>query len=348
MTVPNDCPLTLKYVGDDEPGFTRHRWGRGFIYKDAKGKRVRDPKIIERLRKLVIPPMWDNVWICCAENGHIQVTGHDQKGRKQYIYHPQWVQHRQQNKYEKLAHFGRTLPLIRKKLEEHIRLRKWPKEKILAMVVMMLDQYYIRIGNKYYEQENETYGLTTLRRKHLAEENGKLYLRYKAKSGKYRNIRVTSRKLVRLIKKTSELPGYEVFRYIDASNKSHRLDSHDVNRYLEEISGEPFTAKNFRTWGGTVLAVNYYPEVQQLVEENPRLKLETALVRKVAETLGNTVSTCREYYIHPAVLDVLVNQELSAFRKAPLNGVKGRRELSSSEQLVLRIIGNKSVVADDY
>lgn len=338
MTASNDCPHNLAYVTDDEPGYTRQRCGRGFIYKDSSGARITDPSVIDRIKKLVIPPMWKQVWICPLVNGHIQVTGLDQKGRKQYIYHPQWVAHRQQSKYDKLAQFGRALPLIRRKVEEHIRLRKWPKERILAMIVMMLDQHYIRIGNKHYEIENETYGLTTLRRKHLTEKNGKLYLSYKAKSGKYRDVQVQSKKLVKLIKQTSELPGYEVFRYLDESNKSHRLDSHDVNKYLEEISGECFTAKNFRTWGGTVLAINYYEEVLKEVRDNPKLKLETNLVRKVAEILGNTVATCREYYIHPKVLEVLTNHQLDQFKPIKLNSVKYKGELSANEQLALCII----------
>lgn len=345
MTASNDCPHHLAYVTDDEPGYTRQKWGRGFIYRDSRGAKITDSEVIERIKSLVIPPMWKQIWICPLVNGHIQVTGHDQKGRKQYIYHPQWVAHRQQSKYDKLAQFGRALPLIRRKVEEHIRLRKWPKEKILAMIVMMLDQHYIRIGNKHYEVENETYGLTTLRRKHLTEKNGKLYLSYRAKSGKYRDVQVQSRKLVKLIKQTSELPGYEVFRYLDESNKSHRLDSQDVNRYLEEISGECFTAKNFRTWGGTVLAINYYHEVLEEVRVNPKLKLETNLVRKVAEILGNTVATCREYYIHPKVLEVLINHKLDQFKNTKLTSVKYKSELSANEQLVLRIIENGSITS---
>lgn len=341
MTASNDCPPNLIYVSDEEQGYYRQKRGKGFIYLDHQGKRLQDIQTIERIKRLVIPPMWSDVWICSSENGHLQVTGHDQKGRKQYIYHQEWVSHRQHTKYYNLAHFGRTLPLIRRRLEEHIRLRKWPKEKILAMVVMMLDQYYIRIGNKYYEQENETYGLTTLRRKHLKEKNGRLYLEYKAKSGKYRNIRIASKKLVRLIRQTSELPGYEIFRYVDEENKSHRLDSHDVNQYLKEISGEYFTAKNFRTWGGTVLAIGYYDDVLQEIQQNPRLKLETNLVKKVAETLGNTVATCREYYIHPKVLETLMNGQLDLYRKTKLNNIKYKNELSPNEQLVLKIIENE-------
>ncbi|ELR73192.1 Hypothetical protein C900_05241 [Fulvivirga imtechensis AK7] len=343
MTAPHDCPPNLVYISDEEPGYSRQKRGKGFIYLDHSGKRLQNSRIIERIKTLVIPPMWSNVWICPSENGHLQVTGYDQKGRKQYIYHQEWVLHRQRTKYGDLAHFGRALPLIRRRLEEHIKLRKWPKEKILAMVVMMLDQHYIRIGNKYYEQENHTYGLTTLRRKHLKEKNGRLYLDYKAKSGKYRHVRIQSKKLVRLIRQTSELPGYEIFRYLDEDNKSRRLDSQDVNQYLQEISGQYFTAKNFRTWGGTVLAIGYYEDVLREIKQNPRLKLETNLVRKVAEALGNTVATCREYYIHPKVLEVLMNDQLANYKKIKLKNIKYKNELSPNEQLALKIIENEKV-----
>ena len=340
MQQPNDCPHHLVHVTDHDPGYTRQKWGRGFVYKDCKGKKISDEKVLARIKELVIPPIWDRVWICPLENGHLQVTGYDLKGRKQYLYHKAWVEHRQNSKYSKLAQFGMTLPVIRKKVEEHINLRGWPKEKILSMIVMLLDEHYIRIGNKYYEKQNQTYGLTTLRRKHLAEKNGKLYLSYKAKSGKYREVQIASKKLVKLIKKISELPGYEIFKYQDDDKAIQRLDSQEVNRYLENISGDCFTAKDFRTWGGTVLAIDYHKQVLKEVKENPRLNLETNIVKKVAKTLGNTVAICREYYIHPRVLDVLVNEKAREFNKRPLPPIKYKNELSSHEKLALKIITN--------
>ncbi|MEX2336333.1 MAG: DNA topoisomerase IB [Fulvivirga sp.] len=340
MAPQNSCPPKLLYVSDDEPGFIRQRWGRGFIYRDLEGKRVTDEKLIRRIKKLVIHPMWNHVWICTKEKGHLQVTGQDLKGRKQYLYHPEWSQYRQETKYNKLVEFGRKLPVIRKRLMEHIELRGWPKERILALIVMILDEHYIRIGNKHYEHENQTYGLTTMRRKHLSQKNGKLFLSYKAKSGKYREVQVHSKKLVRLIKKISELPGYEIFKYQDEMKNSHPLDSNDVNRYLEEISGEYFTAKNFRTWGGTVLAIDHYEAVMKAVKENPRLNLETNLVKRVAETLGNTVATCRAYYIHPKVLEAIVNDEIAKYKKLPVPALKFGSMLSYNEKLVLKIIGS--------
>lgn len=341
MTIMDDCPGHLQHVSDNEPGYRRQKKGKGFTYKDQQGNTITDEKQLERIKSLVIPPMWERVWICGSDKGHIQATGYDAKGRKQYIYHPSWVEYRQNYKYGKLVKFGTKLPAIRKTIEGHLNLRGWPKEKILAMTVTMLDEHYIRVGNKLYEQENHTYGLTTLRRKHLVEKNGKLYLSYKAKSGKYREVKVQSKKLVKLIKKISELPGYEIFKYLDEHNKPQRLDSQDVNHYLREISGDYFSAKDFRTWGGTVLAIDHYDTVLEQIAQNPRLNLETNIVKMVAETLGNTVATCREYYIHPRVLEVLVSNELDRWHKMPLPPVKYKSELSDNEKLALKIIANE-------
>lgn len=336
----DECPGNLVYVTNNEPGYSRQKCGRGFIYKNQKGERITNEKILARIKALVIPPMWTQVWICPLANGHLQVTGLDIKGRKQYLYHPAWVEYRQNSKYHKLIRFGCKLPVIRRSMAEHLKLRGWPKEKILAVIVALLDEHYIRIGNKLYEKENQTYGLTTLRRKHMGEKNGKLYLSYKAKSGKYREVQIMSRKLVRLIKKISELPGYEIFKYQDENKNLQHLNSQDVNRYLEQISGECFTAKDFRTWGGTVLAIHNHQAVLKEIEENPRLNLETNIVKRVAETLGNTVATCREYYIHPKVLEVLVNNASDKYVKKPLPPFKYKSELTDDEKLALKIIAN--------
>ncbi|UII24771.1 DNA topoisomerase IB [Fulvivirga maritima] len=334
----SNCPHGIHYIADDCPGFTRKKRGRGFSYYDCDGKKISDKNIIKRIQSLVIPPMWQDVWICEDESGHLQVTGYDQKGRKQYIYHPKWTEYQQKNKFNRLKEFGFKLPDIRRQLERDIRKKGWPKQKILALIVMMLDEYYIRIGNKRYEQENKTYGLTTLRRKHINEKDGHLVISFKAKSGKEREIDIGSKKLIRLIKATSELPGYEIFRYLDDSKQSHRLDSHDVNEYLVEIAGEYFTAKDFRTWGGTMLALENYEESKKEVEENPRQKLETTIVKKVAAVLGNTVAVCREYYIHPKVMDVLLKNSLGHYTKKNLGKLEDEKELSEAEKLVLKII----------
>ncbi|UII24128.1 DNA topoisomerase IB [Fulvivirga ligni] len=338
MKRKSNCPHGIHYISDDCQGFTRKKRGKGFEYFDCDGDKITNTSAIERIEELVIPPMWKDVWICQEENGHLQVTGYDEKGRKQYIYHTKWTEYQQKNKFSRLKEFGEKLPLIRKKIEEDINKKGWPKEKILALIVMMLDEYYIRIGNKRYEHENKTYGLTTLRRKHITEKDGHLVIGFKAKSGKQREIDITDKKLIKLIKKTSELPGYEIFKYLDGEKKSHRLDSHDVNEYLVDITGEYFTAKDFRTWGGTVLAIENIDEARKEIEENPRKKLETALVKKVSSVLGNTVAVCREYYIHPKVMDVLMKNSVGHYTKKSLNGLKYKSELSKAEQLALKII----------
>lgn len=338
----SDCPEDLIYVGEEFPGFLRKKIGEQFAYFDKKGQEITKVKVLERIQQLVIPPMWEDVWICKNVKGHLQVTGYDARGRKQYIYHPDWTSFRQDSKYGKLEKIGKKLPQIRTAVEKDIRKKGWPREKILALIVMMLDEYFIRIGNKFYERENKTYGLTTLRRKHIVEENGKLYLSYKAKSGKHRKIKVESRQLTNLIKKMSELPGHEVFKYQDSSGSYHRVQSNDVNQYLLEISGESFTAKDFRTWGGTVLAVDHYEASLETVKEFPSRKLDVTIVKNVAEVLGNTVKVCRQYYIHPKVMQVLLEGSVKRYERRKLKGVTDPDQLSDNEQTVLKILGAQS------
>ena len=341
-----DCPEDLVYVGDGFPGFLREKSGDGFVYLDKKGQVIANKKVLDRIAQLVIPPMWEKVWICKDAKGHLQVTGLDARGRKQYIYHTDWVSYRQSNKYGRLEEFGKKLPQIRKAVERDLRKKGWPREKILALTVMMLDEYYIRIGNKHYERENKTYGLTTLRRKHIVQEDGKLYLHYKAKSGKERKLQVASKRLINLIKKMSELPGYEIFKYQNGDGTYHCLRSRDVNQYLGEISGEPYSAKDFRTWGGTVLSIDHYADSLEEVGNFTNRKLEPTIVKKVAEVLGNTKAVCRKYYIHPKVMGVLLDGSLSRFEKRKLKGVTDPDQLSENEQTVLKILGAKLKQAD--
>ncbi|WP_421976147.1 DNA topoisomerase IB [Roseivirga seohaensis] len=341
MSPLENCPHNIQYIPDECNGFKRIPKGDKFIYKTKNGKVVKKKSLLKRFESLVIPPMWTEVWICEHEFGHLQATGYDQKLRKQYIYHPFWIDFRQKQKYAKLFKFGQILPVIRRQAMQDIQLKGWPKKKILAVLVSLLDQHYIRIGNQVYRKENETYGLTTLRRKHLEDEGSKLKLSYKAKSGKYRNITIKNQKLANLIRKSSELPGYEVFRYIDEHGKSQKLDSSDVNEYLYNITESHFTAKDFRTWGGTVVAIDSYPAALKAVEENTRLNLETTIVKKVAKVLGNTIATCREYYIHPKVLNILTQGELTQYEQKKPPKVKYQKELRKNELLALSMIQNK-------
>ncbi|MTI21213.1 DNA topoisomerase IB [Fulvivirga sp. RKSG066] len=322
----------LVYVSDEDPGFTRHKWGRGFIYKNEDGVKISDQVIIQRIKDLVIPPIWQEVWICPDETGHLQSTGKDMKSRKQYIYHTEWVAYNQQTKFARLKKFGSTLPIIRAQVEKDLRDKDWSRKKVCALVVHLLDEHYLRIGNQYYTDRNKTYGLTTLRRKHLDATKSSITFNYKAKSNKHREIKIEDQRLVSLIKEISDLPGYEVFRYKDESTKWTSIDSSDVNEYINNISGKPFTAKDFRTWAGTKLAIEYYDKAKEEVSQNKRLTLEPTLIKKVAKSLGNTVATCRKYYIHPAVLEAVVS-----------NGVNTTasytdEHLEDSEQLILDLI----------
>lgn len=343
MAVPviGGIPKALTYANDDNPGYTRVRRGKGFSYHDEEGDKLTDKSVLKRIKALGIPPIWNKVWIAKKPNGHLQAIGYDHKGRKQYIYHDLWISYRSEAKFRKLSEFGRALPNIRRQADEHLKIEGWPRPKVLALVIEILDEYHIRIGNEYYRQQNETFGLTTLRRKHFDFEKGIGRLEYKAKSGKYRKINIKNGQLAKLIKQSSELQGYELFKYQIKHGQYQHIDSHDVNEYLKEISDEGFSCKDFRTWAGTVLAVERYEEALALVEENPRLNLETAVVKLVAKELGNTISVCREYYIHPQVMEVLVDGKVDKYRRGKVKGLsrKDAKLLRESELTVLNIIG---------
>ncbi len=323
-------PPNIVYVTDEDPGYTRIWQGDRMVYLDEQGTEIADKKVIQRMEQLVIPPNWEDTWICKLENGHLQCTGRDEKGRKQYLYHPDWMEYRQRNKFEKLKEFGEALPEMRKKINDYLDQEGYPKSKILALAVKLLDLHFLRIGNDYYLSENETYGLTTLRRKHLEEGGDKLKLSYKAKSNKVRNISIKNKKLTKLLLEVNELPGYEVFRY-EEDGERKRIDSGDVNDFIRKISDDQFSAKDFRTWGGTVSAVQVFEEAKAETEGNSRKKLEPAIVRRVAKILGNTISTAREYYIHPQVLNHLLEED-------EINLPKEEDYFKKSEQLVLDIL----------
>jgi len=295
--------LNLIYTSDDQPGFFRRKWGKGFRYLDDKNNKLDDDKSLVRIKKLVIPPTWEDVWICKKDNGHLQSTGRDGRKRKQYIYHPEWTAYRQAEKFSKLLEFSVALADMRKTIAGNLAKKRWDREKVLSLAVKIMDEHNIRIGNQQYAEKNGTYGLTTLRRKHIDLDTKELTFSYKAKSNKHRNVSITNPRLIKLIKQCSELPGYEVLTYKDKSGQSQSIDSSDVNEYIQKIMGEAFSSKDFRTWGGTSLAVKYYGNALALVAENPRKKIEPSLVKMVAKSLGNTMSVCRKYYIHPLVLE---------------------------------------------
>lgn len=327
----------LSYVSDEAKGYRRKKHGRGHVYYDPEGNKIGKEQLEARLRGLVIPPMWADVWICKDEKGHIQATGYDESGRKQYIYHPDWVKYRNANKYHKLIEFGKKLPVIRRRVHEDLQQEEWTKEKVLALVLSVLDESYIRIGNKSYLEANNTYGLTTLRRKHLEVGEDGVIFRYRAKSGKEREVNIENEKVASLIKECNELPGYELFRYREKGS-AYTIDSGDVNEYLQEIAGEEFSSKDFRTWGGTVIAVEVFEDAMQEVEENPRRNLLSTLVQHVAARLGNTPAVCRDYYIHPAILEAAEEGRLQGIISRSRAVQKDDYDLRKCEKVALKLL----------
>ena len=336
----DSLPANLNYADPQKPGIIRKKRGKGFIYEFENGKSVTAKKTLERIKNLVVPPIWKNVWINKDPKGHIQVTGFDQKERKQYIYHPQWTDHQQNHKYERLRSFGHSLPQIRRRIADDIRLEGWPRNKVLAIMVMILDEMFIRIGNVSYAKENGTYGLSTLRRKHVHLDGPVATFEYKAKSGKYRKLTLEDEELVPLIKECMDSPGYALFRYYDEEGKCyHNLTSDDVNSYLKEITGAEFSAKDFRTWAGSVLTVSLKQEAWKEKEANPRKKMGAILINLVAEKLGNTASICKTYYIHPNILNAVLTKDLEAEAKKAAKKFKNLKgKLEDEEVLTLYLL----------
>lgn len=291
----------LVYVSDDEPGLRRRRRGKGFVYLDARGKRITRSEVIDRIRLLAIPPAYTDVWICARPRGHLQATGRDAKGRKQYRYHPRWRRVRDDGKFSHMAEFGAALPRLRRRVRSDLTLAGWPKEKVLALVVRLLDETLIRVGNESYAADNGSYGLTTLRSRHLHMEAGSLRLSFRAKSGQQSEVKLSNKRLARLLRRVQQLPGQRLFQYLDEDGKRHAIDSGMVNDYLREATGGDFTAKDFRTWAGTVQAIGLLAATA-LPEDATERNLQEAIntvVREVADMLRNTPKVCRTSYIHP-------------------------------------------------
>jgi DNA topoisomerase-1 len=293
----------LLYVSDERRGIQREKAGEGFSYLKPNGELVQDAATLERIRKLVIPPAWTDVWICPKANGHIQATGRDARGRKQYKYHPQFREVRESTKYEHMMEFARALPEIRAKLAEHMALRGLPREKVLATVVHLLETTLIRVGNEDYAKSNKSYGLTTLRDPHVKVNGSELRFQFKGKSGKTWRLQVKDRRIARIVKACQELPGQELFQYIDDEGELRDVTSADVNAYLREITGRDITAKDFRTWAGTVLAALALREFESFDTQAGAKKNVRAAIERVASRLGNTPTICRKCYVHPEVLE---------------------------------------------
>lgn len=300
----------LRYVCDDTPGIERKRAGKGFSYIGVDGKPIRDRQELNRFKGLVIPPAWTKVWICPLPNGHLQATGRDEKGRKQYRYHPNWQKIRSQTKFNRMIAFGSTLPLIRQKTEEHLSLRKLSREKVLATVVRLLETTCIRVGNVEYAKENNSFGLTTMRNRHVDISGSLVRFQFRGKSGVEHSLELNDRRIARIVKQCRDLPGYELFQYFDENGSRQTISSEDVNAYLQEITGEEFTAKDFRTWAGTVVAAQALTELGAFTSQTIAKKNITQAIKQAASQLGNRPATCRKYYVHPAIIDAYLDGSL--------------------------------------
>jgi DNA topoisomerase-1 len=293
----------LRYVSDETPGITRQPAKNGFDYRLPDGALVTEIETLKRIRSLVIPPAWTDVWICLHASGHLQATGRDQRGRKQYRYHPRWREVRDEAKYGKMLVFARVLPLIRERVDADLRRHGLPRERVLAAIVRLMEMTLFRIGNTEYAKSNKSFGLTTLRDRHVAIEHGHIHIAFRGKSGIRHETDIADRRLARIIKDCRDLPGYELFQYVDDEGQRHTVDSADVNDYLRNITGEEITAKDFRTWAATHLAAEALGEFELFESEAKRKKAIVAAVQKVAKHLGNTPAICKKCYIHPAIFE---------------------------------------------
>lgn len=316
----------LRYVTDSKPGIRREQDGEGFRYLDAKGEPVEDEATLKRIKSLAIPPAWLEVWICPQANGHLQATGRDAKGRKQYRYHPKWRNVRDEVKYERMINFGKALPLIREEVDRALKLPGLPREKVLATIVYLLEATMMRVGNEEYARTNKSFGITTLRNRHVKVDGSDVEFRFRGKSGVYHKIHVHDRRLARIIRSSRDLPGQELFQYVDEEGETHSIDSSDVNDYLRTITGEDYTAKDFRTWSGTVLAALALQEFEKFDSETQAKKNIVRAIESVAEKLGNTPSICRKCYVHPAVLDAYLEGTV-------LEALRERTEQELTEEL---------------
>lgn len=323
----------LRYVTDAHPGIARRRSGKGFCYRDADGHAVRDAATLARIRSLAIPPAYKDVWICAAANGHLQATGRDARGRKQYRYHPDWSRVRGDGKFDRVIAFGMALPALRRRLGRDLKRPGFPQDKVLAIVVALLAETLVRVGNPEYARDNRSYGLTTLRNHHLElARGGRARMRFRGKSGQEHEVEIDDRRLVQLIRRCQQLPGQALFQYRDDEGTLQPVDSGQVNAYLRDAMGTDFSAKDFRTWGGTVAALRQFAAtaLPETPSERALAALQKDVVCEVAALLGNTPAVCRKAYIDPSVFD--------GWRTGALSGLSGLRGDRQWEQATLKFL----------
>jgi DNA topoisomerase-1 len=328
----------LHYVLDGEPGLSRIRRGKAFVYRDAKGRAVREARTVDRIRSLVIPPAWEDVWICVRPDGHIQATGRDARGRKQHRYHPAWTNARKHSKYHSMVEFGLALPAIRRRVSADLRNAPLSREHVLAAVVMLLEKTLIRIGNKEYARANKSFGLTTLLDKHVQVKGSSLRFQFRAKSGVMQTIDLDDATLAPIVRRCRKMPGKALFQYLDQNGTAQCIDSAAVNAYLREITGHTFTAKNFRTWAGTVLAAKAVCDLPDCTSDAAFRRDIVRAIDSVAARLGNTRAVCRGSYIHPGVLDgYREGVTIAAAKQGPR-----RAGLSGEEAAVLALLKRRA------
>jgi DNA topoisomerase I len=330
----------LHYVTDSHPGFGRQKAGKNFHYVGRNGRVLRDPRTLARIRSLVIPPAWTDVWICPDALGHIQVTARDARGRKQYRYHPRWRTVRDEAKYGRMLAFGQALPIIRARIEEDLAHRGLSRRRVLAAVIKLLEATLIRVGNEEYARDNGSFGLTTFRDRHASITGWTVKFRFRGKSGKVHEIGIQDRRLSGIVKRCQELPGQELFQYVDGQGRQRAVTSSDVNDYLREVTGQAFTAKDFRTWAGTVLAAWALSELGAGRTKKEKKKNVLRAVERVAGRLGNTVAISRKSYVHPVVFDAYLDGTLlDTLRQRLDHEVRaGEDHLQREEMAVLALL----------
>jgi DNA topoisomerase I len=328
----------LRYVSDTRPGYTRKRHGDSFQYFDTEGKLIQDESRLLRIGRLAIPPAYRDVWICPLPNGHVQATGRDDRGRKQYRYHERWRAIRDENKYDRILIFAAALPKIRQRVQAHLQLAKLKREKVLAAVVQLLERTFIRVGNEEYARENKSFGLTTMKDHHVKVRGKKLRFRFRGKSGKEHEVDFMDRRIAKIIRELQDLPGQDLFQFFDDDGKLCTVTSQDVNNYLREITGEDFTAKDFRTWAGTVLtamALNAQEKFATKKEAKANLKNAIAAAAKL---LRNTPTICRKCYVHPAIVERYLSGDLIKGLQTKFDEAEDLPDFSDDERAVLNFL----------
>jgi len=331
---------SLQYVSDSFPGIIRIKKGSGFSYKLASGQTVKDKEVLTRIRKLVIPPAWTNVWICDKENGHIQATGFDLRKRKQYKYHAQWNEVRNQTKFHRLIEFGKALPVLRKKLEADLAAAPLSKDKVLATIVSLMEKTFIRVGNSEYEKLYGSYGLTTLKDGHVKINGGTIQFSFKGKKGVHHSVTLKNKRLAKIVKACRDIPGKELFQYMNEEGIRCSVDSGMVNNYIKEATGSDFTAKDFRTWAGSLTVLSCFKNLGPCDEETQIKKNIVTAIDEVSLKLGNTRTVCRKYYVHPGIVKLYEDQSLNRYLKA-LEATEEAEEsidLTAEEKVLMRIL----------